>query len=48
MNQHKQPYVAVLGVLIVLMIRTHGCAAPHEQVALISLKSTIYNKFMQL
>ena len=31
-----------------LMINSHKCSPPHEQVKLIRLKQTIYKKFVQL
>lgn len=36
MKQERQPYM-VIGELIILMIKSHGSAAPHKQVTLISL-----------
>lgn len=38
----------ILSALIMLMIKSHGCANPNEQVALISRKQAIYNRFVQL
>lgn len=35
-------------ILIRLMIKSHWCAAAHKQVAVISQKQAIYDKFVQL
>lgn len=40
--------MGILGQLIMLINKFHGCAAAHEQVALISVKQVIYNKSVQL
>lgn len=45
---YSQAFLEILGLLIMLMIRSPGRTAPHEQVALIGLKRTIYNKFVQV
>lgn len=38
--KRNRPYLEMLGVLIILMIKYHGCAAPRER-ALIGLKQVI-------
>lgn len=43
MKQNRQPYMLILGTLIILTIKSHGRTAPHEQAALINLKHMIYN-----
>ncbi len=40
--------MAILGPLIMLMIKSYKCASPHEQVAFIRLKQAISIKFVQL
>lgn len=40
--------MAILGALIMPMIKSHKCATPHEQVVFIGLKGAIYYKYVQL
>lgn len=40
--------MAILEALIVLTFKSHGRAATHEQVVLVSLKFATYNKSVQL
>lgn len=42
MKRNMQPYMAILGLSIMLMIKSHRYAAPHEQVVLIIVKQAIY------
>ncbi len=47
-EQDRQPYMAFLGVSIVLMINSHKHAPPHEQVIFIRLKQANLWQFVQL
>jgi len=46
-QRNMKPYMVILGEWIMLMITSHECAPPHEQVIFIRLKWAIY-KFRQL
>lgn len=49
MKGNKLPYTAILGMLIMLIIKSHGCATPHKHVMQISLERfVIYNKMVKI
>ncbi len=47
-DQNRQPYMAISGASIKLMIKSHDHAGTHEQVVFIRLKRAIYDTFVQL
>lgn len=48
MDQNRSPYMAVLGVIILLMIKFQRRTPPHKQVTLMRLKQVIHDSLQSL